>query len=180
MTDQTNQPGQVIHSKPPRKRRILKIVAVVVAVVLLAAGVFALWKWWDSNRQEEAKKQEIIQQSGEVATKVIDSQTESRDAIYNIPPADNSPEQVFASLTVKSVAAQSAEDWPNTVRFAEEALAVSGYENDLGTLMRLDLAYEKTGQTAERRVVLEKLKAEIEKRGLTDSDEYRRIVEELK
>lgn len=166
----------IASGRPPSKKKpVLLVVAVIVGLLVIAAGVYA-WILYSKNQRETAKVQAT---STEIAKETLQKQEASREGIYATQAYNASAEQQFSNLRGKAITAQSAEEWQLVVSYTNESLAISGYENDLGSLIRLADAYKQLGQTDKRIETLKKVKAAYEAMGQTDNDDYRTIVKEV-
>lgn len=166
----------IASGRPPSKKKpVLLVVAVIVGLLCIAAGVYA-WMIYSKNQQETAKVQAT---STAIAQETLHKQETSREGIYATPAYDGSAEQQFSNLRGKAITAQSAEEWQLVVTYTNESLAIKGYDNDLGSLIRLADAYKHLGQTDKRIETLKKIKAVYEGMGQTDNNDYRAIVKEV-
>lgn len=175
MPPSTNQ-NIIASGRPPRKKKPVLLVVSVVAGLLLIIGSVYAWTMYSKKQQEAAKIQAT---SAEIAKETLHKQETTREGVYATPAYDASAEQQFNNLRGKAITAQSAEEWQLAATYTNESLAIKGYENDLGSLMRLADIYKRLGQTDKRIETLKKIKAVYEGMGQTDNDDYRAIVKEV-
>lgn len=166
----------IASGRPPSKKKPVVLILVIIAVVLLVAGAIYAWTIFNAKQQQEAK---VKATSAEIAEETLKKQEATRETIYATPAYDESAEQRFSNLRGKAITAQSANEWQLAVTYTNESLAITGYENDLGSLIRLAEAYKQLNQTDNRIATLKKIKAVYEGMGQTDNDDYRAIVKEI-
>jgi hypothetical protein len=155
-----------------RKKRLLLFFA---ALLILSGGVaaFVLVPKYLAEKEtiETSKKVEsaATKLGEQVRQQTLDA-TAGQDAT-----ADQQYVLLMAKVNTESIAG----NWSGVKNYAQQALALKGHASDSAALSQLAAAQKNLGDKTGYQQTLKQIKDNLDRQGLTNTDYYKSIVEEL-
>lgn len=168
---------ELITNTPPResssrKKWLLSLLALLVIMIGGVAAAIILPKYFtDKETAETTKKVESA--NAKMAEQV-------RQQTLNATAGENATvDQQYVLLMAKINTEAVAGNWSGVKSYAQQALALEGHASDSAALSQLATAQKNLGDKAGYKQTLQKIKTNLDQQGLTNTDYYKSIIEEL-